>query len=86
MVEASGCFKLIRAGRLLDGLGGPALKNGAVLLKGSKVCVVGRQGVVAVPEGAEVRVFDYPDQTVMPGMVMHIPITTALVMVARETI
>ena len=69
MVEASGCFKLIKAGRLLDGLGGPALKNGAVLLKGSKVCVVGRQGVVAVPEGAEVRVFDYPDQTVMPGMV-----------------
>ena len=69
MVEASGRFKLIRAGRLLDGLGGPSLENGAILIKDSGISVVGSQGQVAAPEGAKVQVFDYPDQTVLPGMV-----------------
>ena len=69
MAGASDGFKLIKAGRLLDGLGGPAIENGAVLVEGSRIRAVGRQDQVAAPEGAAAQIFDYPDQTVMPGMV-----------------
>lgn len=69
MAEASAGFKLIKAGRLIDGLGGAAIENGAVLIEGSRISAVGRQDEVAAPDGAAVQVFDYPGQTVMPGMV-----------------
>jgi imidazolonepropionase-like amidohydrolase len=62
-------FQLIRAGRVLDCTGGPAINNGAVLVEGSRIRTVGRQSDVAAPEGAQVEVHDYPDKTVLPGMV-----------------
>ena len=62
-------FTLIRAGRLLDCVGGPATVNGAVLIEGARIRAVGRQTDIAAPEGAPVRIYDYPDKTVMPGMV-----------------
>ena len=62
-------FQLIRAGRVLDCTGGPAIDNGAVLVEGSKIRAVGRRGDIAAPEGAQVEIYDYPDKTVLPGMV-----------------
>ena len=62
-------FKLIRAGTLVDGRGGPSVPSGAVLVQGSKIVAVGRQGEVTAPEGAPVETLDYPDKTLMPGMV-----------------
>jgi len=62
-------LKLIRAGRLLDGRGGPPLERGSVLIRGSTILAVGRQADVVPPEGAAVEVMDFPGQTLMPGMV-----------------
>ena len=62
-------YKLIRAGRLLDGRGGPPIERGAILVQGSKIRAVGLQKDVAPPEGAPVELLDYSDKTVMPGMV-----------------
>lgn len=67
-VEREG-LRLIRAGRVIDGLGGRPLENGAVLIDGSKIAAVGPSGNIVAPEGARVEVYDYPGRTVMPGMV-----------------
>ena len=69
MPPAADDFKLVRAGLLIDGLGGPPIERGAVLTSGSKIVAVGRRQDVAAPEGARVQVLDYPGGTVMPGMV-----------------
>ena len=69
MPDRSDSFKLIRAGRLIDGRGGPPIENGAVLVQGSKILAVGPAKDVVTPEGAQVEVHDHTDKTVMPGMV-----------------
>ena len=45
------------------------MENGAVLVNGSRIVAVGEARDVKGPEGAEVQTFDYPGQTVMPGMI-----------------
>ena len=62
-------YKLISAGRLIDALGGPPLENWAMLVKGSSIDAVGPAVEIAAPEGVQVEVFEYPDMTLMPGMV-----------------
>ena len=62
-------FKLVRAARLIDGISDGPTVGGAVLLQGGEIVAVGPQAGEAAPEGARVEVFDYPDATVMPGMV-----------------
>ena len=69
MPEHTGEYKLITAGRLIDGKGGRPTAQGAVLVKGSKIVVAGPRADVAVPEGATVETYDYPDMSIMPGMV-----------------
>ena len=68
-MSKEGAFQLIRAGRVLDCTGDPAIDNGAILVEDSEIRAVGRQGDIAAPEGAQVEVHDYPDKTVLPGMV-----------------
>ena len=48
-------FKLIKAGLLIDGKGGPPVEQGAVLVQGSKIVAVGRERDVVPPEGAAVE-------------------------------
>ena len=62
-------FTLITADRLIDSRGGPPIENGAVLIEGSRIIAVGRNADIRAPEGASVDVSDYPDCTIMPGMV-----------------
>ena len=69
MADRSREFKLIKAGRLIDSRGGPPIESGAVLVQGSKISDVGRAGDITPPEGARAEVYDYPGQTIMPGMV-----------------
>ena len=69
MVNHSEAFKLITAGRLIDGRGGPPVQEGAVLIRGSKIVAVGPAKNVLPPEGATVETFDYRGKTVMPGMI-----------------
>ncbi len=62
-------FTLVKGARLIDGLGGPPLERGAVLIQGARIRAVGTEEAVAAPEGAEVEVFDYPEMTIMPGLI-----------------
>ena len=62
-------FQLITAKLLVDGRGGRAVEGGAVLLEGSRVRAVGAVNEVAAPEGAPVDVHDFPEATILPGLV-----------------
>ena len=67
MQQGTQSFKLIRAGRLIDGKGGQPIESGAVLVQGSRIVSVGPANQVLPPEGAVVETFDYPGKTVMPA-------------------
>jgi len=69
MPEDNNEYKLIRAGRLIDGKGGAPIEAGALLIQGSKIVAAGRRADVAAPEGASVETLDYPTMSIMPGMV-----------------
>ncbi len=62
-------YKLIRAGRLIDARGGPPFEHWAMLVRGSSIDAVGPAAEVAAPEGVQVEVFEYPNMTLMPGMI-----------------
>ncbi len=62
-------YTLIRAGRLLDGLGGPPLEDAAVLLRNGVVERTGPAAEVRAPDGAPVSERDYGDATIVPGLV-----------------
>ncbi len=52
---------------VIDGTGGPVLRNQTVVLDGNRIAAVGPTGDVDIPSGA--RVMDLSGHTVMPGMV-----------------
>lgn len=62
-------YTRIRAGRLIDGRGGPPIEDAAVLVDGTKIVAVGPALEVAVPPGETVEELSYPGGTVMPGMI-----------------
>jgi imidazolonepropionase-like amidohydrolase len=68
-MPANNAYTLIRGGRVIDGLGGAPVEDGAVLLRGDRIAAVGRASEVAPPEGATAVTHDYPGKTIMPGMV-----------------
>lgn len=53
-------------GRLIDGFGGPPLEDSVVLIDGETIAAVGREGEIAIPEGAEV--VSTEGMTVLPGL------------------
>jgi len=69
MQDPTQAFKLIKAGRLIDGMGGPPIQDGAVLVQGNRIIAAGPVGEVVATEGATVETYDYPGKTVMPGMI-----------------
>ena len=62
-------FTLIKAARLIDGLGGPPIERGAVLMQGDVIRAVGPEEEVVPPEGAQVDELVYEDKTALPGLV-----------------
>jgi len=69
MLQDDNGYKLIRAGRFIDGKGGAPIEDGALLIQGSKIVAAGCRTDVAAPEGASVETLDYPTMSIMPGMV-----------------
>ena len=62
---------VLSGGRLIDGFGGPPVDNAVVIIEGNRIKAVGREGALAIPEGA--RVLDTNGYTVMPGLMdMHV--------------
>ncbi len=62
-------FKLIKCSDLIDGTGKRPIKDGAILLDGSKIKSIGKESEVVPPEGAKVELYDYSNYTIMPGMI-----------------
>ena len=57
----------IRAARLFDGTGAPAVEDGVAVIEGERVAAAGTASEVAVPAGAEV--VDAGDATLLPGLI-----------------
>lgn len=58
---------VIKAARLIDGTGKPAVSNAAVVVTDNKIIAVGPADRVRIPEGAQV--IDLGDATLMPGFI-----------------
>jgi imidazolonepropionase-like amidohydrolase len=57
----------VKVGRLIDGRGGPVLRNATVLIQGKRIKAVGPSPAVELRPGTEV--IDAADLTMMPGMI-----------------
>lgn len=58
---------VIKAARLIDGTGKPAVTNAAVVVIDNKISAVGPANSLKIPEGAQV--IDLGDATLMPGFI-----------------
>ena len=65
---------VIKGGLLIDGNGGPPIKNPLIVLEGKTIKQVGSQGKIAEPRGAEI--VDCSKYALMPGLMdLHIHTT-----------
>lgn len=59
-------IKALVGGTLIDGFGGPPIRNSVVIVKGKKIIKVGRIGEVTIPSNAEV--ISTEGMSVLPGL------------------
>ncbi len=55
--------------RLIDGTGNKPIENPAILIQGSKIVAVGRQGELTIPHSENIIRLDYSDKTLLPGLI-----------------
>ncbi|MBC8224362.1 amidohydrolase family protein [Candidatus Bathyarchaeota archaeon] len=60
-------IKVIKCGNLIDGTGGPAVKDAVIIVEGSTIKSVGTGSDVSIPDGAQV--IDASGKTVVPGFI-----------------
>ena len=61
---------VLKAARLIDGTGAPAITNAVVVIDANRITAAGRVGSVNIPVNA--KVIDLGDVTLMPGFIdMH---------------
>jgi imidazolonepropionase-like amidohydrolase len=58
---------VLRAARLIDGSGSPAITDAAIVVTGDRIVAVGKVAALAVPAGA--RVIDLGNATLLPGFI-----------------
>jgi len=58
---------VIRGATLIDGRGGPAIRDAAVVVRGERIAAVGPRTAVTIPPNAEV--FDAGGLTLVPGLI-----------------
>ena len=64
--QSAGPQKALVGGSLIDGFGGPPIRNSVVLIEGAKIVAIGQVGTLAVPSGAEV--ISTEGMSVLPGL------------------
>ena len=69
MTDRQTSYTLLTADRVIDAKGGAPIPFGAVLVLGDEIVEVGSASSIRAPDGADVEVVAYGDQTIMPGMV-----------------
>ncbi len=57
----------IRAGQIIDGTGNAPIKNGVLVIQGSKIKAVGQESEIKIPSGAEI--IEVPNETLLPGLI-----------------
>lgn len=62
-------IKVIKNGKLIDGTGNPPLENSVVVVDGSKIISVGKEGETEIPKSDDVQVIEAKGNTVMPGLI-----------------
>lgn len=67
MPGLTNAVKVIRGGTLIDGTGANPLKDSIVVIEGSKISQVGRQGEVRIPSSAEI--ISAVGRVLMPGLI-----------------
>lgn len=73
---AQSSSKALVGGTLIDGHGGPPIRNSVILIEGERITRVGTVGTLAVPAGAEV--ISTEGMTVLPGLWdMHVHLMLA---------
>jgi len=76
--QSNAAFKVLLAGKLFDGIGDRASESMAILLHGSHIAAVGRQGEVRPPEGAAYEEWRFDSAFVLPGLIdAHTHVTLA---------
>ena len=60
-------MKIIKCGRLINGLGEEAVENAVIVIEGSKILEVGDEAEIDPPKKAST--IDCSDQTVLPGLI-----------------
>jgi imidazolonepropionase-like amidohydrolase len=63
---AVGQGRALVGGTLIDGFGGPPIRNSVILIQGERIAAVGQVGTLDVPAGAEV--ISTEGMSVMPGL------------------
>jgi imidazolonepropionase-like amidohydrolase len=58
---------VIRAARMMDGTGGPGVRDAAVVVTGERIVAAGPAASISVPAGA--RIIDLGDVTLLPGFI-----------------
>ena len=58
---------VLRAARLIDGTGAPAVSDAVVVVAGDRIVAAGKAGAIAIPAGA--RTIDLGDATLLPGFI-----------------
>src|ERR1700704_4892753 len=58
---------VLRGGLLIDGTGKTPVQNGVIVMDGSTIVAVGREGEIKVPPGA--TVINTAGKTIIPGLV-----------------
>jgi imidazolonepropionase-like amidohydrolase len=66
---------LITAPRLFDGAAAFAVDAAALLIEDDRIAALGRRAEIPLPSGRDVKIYDYPEATILPGLVdahMHL--------------
>jgi imidazolonepropionase-like amidohydrolase len=63
---ADGKITALVGGTLVDGFGGPPLRNSVILIEGERIKAIGRQGLLSVPQDA--TIISTEGMTVLPGL------------------
>ena len=67
-MQSGAAVTVIRAKAVIDGTGAKPLKNAAVIIEGSTIKAVERQGQVSIPQGPHVQTLDFPNGYLLPGL------------------
>lgn len=62
-------YTLLIGQKLIDGTGNKPIENPAILIQGSKIAAVGRQGEITIPTSENITKLDYGDKTLLPGLI-----------------